>query len=135
MTGTPGFISDWPAGVYPGDRGTDATAQLGRKVADSIRQDRVIHAIRCERWAQDSKWGQQNHRDGTSIMWREWADLMRSTADKLAAQGVLSWADILFEEFYEAMAETDEDKLREELIQVAAVATAWVECIDRRHAR
>jgi hypothetical protein len=44
----------------------------------------------------------------------------------------LTWRDILLEEVYEAFAETDSDRLREELIQVAAVALSWVDAIDRR---
>lgn len=35
------------------------------------------------------------------------------------------------EEVYEALAESDENKLTEELIQVAAVCVAWVENITR----
>jgi malonyl CoA-acyl carrier protein transacylase len=46
----------------------------------------------------------------------------------------VTWEHILTEEHYEAMAEEDPTRLREELIQVAAVAVAWVEAIDRRHA-
>lgn len=38
------------------------------------------------------------------------------------------------DEFYEAMAERDPAKLRAELLQVSAVAAAWVESIDRRAA-
>jgi hypothetical protein len=44
---------------------------------------------------------------------------------------MVTWAHILTEEFYEALAEADPEKLREELVQVAAVAVAWVECLDR----
>ncbi len=36
------------------------------------------------------------------------------------------------EEHHEAMAETDPEKLERELIQVAAVCVAQVECIRRR---
>ena len=45
-----------------------------------------------------------------------------------------TWADILREEYFEALAETDPARLRVELIQVAAVAVAWVEAIDRAEA-
>jgi len=44
-----------------------------------------------------------------------------------------TWEMILLEEVWEALAETDPVKLRAELIQVAAVAVAWVEDIDSRH--
>lgn len=42
------------------------------------------------------------------------------------------WRTILAEEVYEAFAETDPARLRHELVQVAAVAAAWVEDIDSR---
>lgn len=45
-----------------------------------------------------------------------------------------TWRDILAEEFNEALAESDPDRLRAELVQVAAVAVNWVEAIDRREA-
>lgn len=43
-----------------------------------------------------------------------------------------TWRHILQEEVAEAFAELDPAPLREELIQVAAVAVAWIEAIDRR---
>ena len=46
--------------------------------------------------------------------------------------GTVSWEQILTEEWAEALAESDPDALRSELIQVAAVAVKWVEAIDRR---
>ena len=85
-------------------------------------QDAVLTQVIVERAQQDAKWGEQNHND-------------------------FVWAAGLGEEFGEACqaalkASGDEDgtprpemwspQLRMELIQVAAVAVAWVECIDRR---
>jgi hypothetical protein len=46
--------------------------------------------------------------------------------------GDLTWDGILLEEVYEALAEADPVKLREELVQVAAVAASWVVALDRR---
>lgn len=46
--------------------------------------------------------------------------------------GTVTWWHILREEVFEASAEVDPAKLREELIQVAAVAMKWIEAIDRR---
>ena len=73
----------------------------------------VLDAIR-ERRRQESKWGEQNHIPSY-------------------------WYSILGEEFGEVGKEvnnyvfdnSDTDKYREELIQVAAVALAAVECLDR----
>ena len=78
----------------------------------------VYHAVLTERQRQDAKWGEQNHPN-------EW------------------WLAILGEEFGElsqAVLETHfkngSDKggienIRREAIQVAAVAIAMIECIDR----
>jgi len=107
-----------------------------------------------ERARQDVKWGQQNHPDGTGRTStplnrivhngpisstsgsRSWAIglslLAKAATDKAAKEGTVSWADILLEEVFEALAESDPEKLRTELIQTAAVATQWAEAIDRR---
>jgi len=70
----------------------------------------IAFEIEMERRRQLRKWGEQNH-NGTT------------------------WATILIEEVGEACKEVNEavsvERLREELIQVAAVAVAWIECIDR----
>jgi hypothetical protein len=93
----------------------------------------VLDEVAAERKAQDAKWGEQNHDDGTGgPVMKRMADEQRVRTDFLADVGGLSWRDILLEEVYEAVAEDDEAKLRTELIQVAAVAVAWVEAINRR---
>lgn len=98
----------------------------------------VIEEVVAERRRQDEKWGEQNHPDGPgyaaeySYYYGPRAEVERKQNDVLARKGRLHWAGILLEEVYEALAESDPAKLREELIQVAAVAVAWVECIDRR---
>lgn len=55
--------------------------------------------------------------------------------DRAAQDGTVSWADILLEEVYEALAENDPVKLRTELVQVAAVAVQWIQAIDVRGKR
>lgn len=95
-------------------------------------QSAVVDAIVAERGAQDAKWGVQNHPNGTGMVGdRERADSARHVCDVLFRAGTGSWRDILHEEVQEAFAEHDPVKLREELIQVAAVAMAWVENMDR----
>ncbi|MGH3442019.1 MAG: hypothetical protein ACRDUY_08240 [Nitriliruptorales bacterium] len=89
-----------------------------------------------ERRRQDALWGEQNHPDGTGVRagrtpLATWA---REETDRAAARGDLTWRHILFEEAAEAFDEGNPQALREELIQVAAVAHAWVEAIDRRPA-
>jgi hypothetical protein len=97
---------------------------------------RVYAEIARERDAQDAKWGEQNHGDGTgSHALKVAAQDARHWADQQAAEGTLRWIDILDEEVCEAAAESDPAKLRAELVQVAAVAVAWIEAIDRRAGR
>lgn len=103
----------------------------------------VVGEVVAERDRQDAKWGEQNHPDGTGDdrhLFRTTSRetygtlcyLARSTTDRTAEQGTVTFADIFAEEVFEALAESDPVKLRAELIQTAAVAVAWVEAIDRR---
>jgi hypothetical protein len=101
---------------------------------DSMQE--VLTAIIRERKAQDDKWGEQNHPDGTyaTEISKFDADTARELCDIRFKAGEGAWADIAREEFYEALAEDDPALLRAELIQCAAVFTAWIEAIDRRAA-
>lgn len=112
----------------------------------------VLGEVLDERRRQDEKWGEQNHPDGTGehsmplsriVFHRpaapggrhcasELALLAKEATDRAARAGMVTWTDILLEEVFEALAEDDSDKLRTELVQIAAVATQWVEAIDRR---
>lgn len=91
-----------------------------------------------ERQRQDAKWGQQDHPDAGSRHSKWVAQANAQVARKLCQDdfrdGDPSWEIILLEEVYEAIEQCNEDtaKLREELIQVAAVCVAWAEAIDRR---
>jgi hypothetical protein len=93
---------------------------------------RVLAEVERERGQQDEKWGEQNHADGTGEDYAELAEAARAQCDSAARVGAVTWRHILLEEVCEAAAEADPRKLREELLQVAAVAVAWVEAIDRR---
>lgn len=117
----------------------DVAAYMGRILGPDAR---ILAEVQAERDRQDAKWGEQNHRDGTGPD-RVWAftgpaafvaKTAREAVNQLAEEGdgYLSWMDIALEEFAEAAAESDPAKLRAELIQVAAVATAWAAAIDRR---
>lgn len=93
----------------------------------------VLIEIRDERRSQDEKWGEQNHVDDTGYSYlKEKAAIAKRECDTAFASGNGSWRLILREEFCEVLAETDPAKVREELIQVAAVAVNWIEAIDRR---
>jgi hypothetical protein len=93
----------------------------------------VIAEIVQERYRQNAKWGVQNHPDGTGGEDRkEAADLARLFTDVSSKLGRLTWMHILREEMLETFAETEPTRIRAELVQVAAVAAAWIEAIDRR---
>jgi hypothetical protein len=85
---------------------------------------------------QDRKWGPQNHPDLAQYEdvgnYAALADSWKHLNDTRAQSGMLSWSGILFEEVYEALGETDPDKMATELVQVAAVALQWAEAIRRR---
>lgn len=95
----------------------------------------VLQEVRIERAVQDAKWGEQNHENGTGEDYKELAASARAICDLSAEEGVCTWEKILLEETLEACAEADPLALRKELVQVAAVAVAWIEAIDRKAAQ
>jgi hypothetical protein len=92
----------------------------------------VLGEVAVERARQDARWGEQSHADGTNLDNAEWRDHSRDLTQRAADEGRVTWAHILQEEFVEALAEVEPARIRAELIQVAAVAVAWAEAIDRR---
>lgn len=94
----------------------------------------VLAEIAAERERQDAKWGEQNHHDGTGPGYKTAADSARAECDQAAALGLVTYRHILTEEVQEAFAETDPARLRAELVQVAAVAVAWIQKLDREKA-
>ena len=72
----------------------------------------VLQEIEAERERQDLTWGEQNHDDDR-------------------------WLSILMEEVGEAVHEMNDNGLMlwDELVQVAAVTLAWLECIDRNYGK
>jgi hypothetical protein len=84
--------------------------------------------------AQVAKWGVQHHPNGTGQTYY-WSSVeARNICEERFKFGTGTWADILKEEFYEALAEEDPVKLRAELVQVAAVCASWIRDIDSRAA-
>jgi hypothetical protein len=105
------------------------------------RRQQMLADVNAERNAQIAKWGPQSHPDGTggrmnvggtTVDPAALRDYMRRLCDAKAQRGEGTWLDILFEEVFEAAAEYDPAALRKELVQVAAVAGAWIEDIDSR---
>jgi len=102
---------------------------------DTPRLTGVLAEVAAERAAQDARWGEQNHPDGTgNKSQQDQAERAREWCQSAFGSGYGTWSDILAEEVAEANAERDPARLRAELIQVAAVAVAWAEAIDRRQA-
>lgn len=107
----------------------------------------VLDEVADERRKQDAKWGVQNHplgfgphSHGAGILdtvsaarasgksHEEWAKFQCQQAAK---RGDVTWAHIMHEEHVEAMTAPSPEAARAELIQLAAVCVAAVECIDR----
>ena len=101
---------------------------------------RILLDIAEERGRQDQKWGAINDKmlaipDGTGDQFKDGADHAKSMCKDAQNNGRLTWLHVLREEAYESFAESDPEKLRAELVQVAAVAAKWIEIIDRRSSR
>jgi hypothetical protein len=93
----------------------------------------VLEEVALERRQQDLKWGEQNWPMGGGTDYdRTASSVAHSNCDNAFSRGEGTWQDILQEEVAEVFAETDPLKIRAEAIQVAAVAIAIVECIDRK---
>lgn len=124
---------------------------LGGGSCDQIRREHaartaILEEVAVERARQDDKWGEQNHPNGTGSdrtvlhslgafqqdVNLDLAELAKQRVDLLARSGACTYEAILTEEWAEAIACDNPAELRAELIQVAAVAVAWVEAIDRR---
>lgn len=96
----------------------------------------ILHEIRLERSKQDNEWGEQNHDNGTDKShYNKLTYFARIECERAREQANLTWAHILREEVYEALAEEEYKPLRAELLQVAAVCIAWIQCLDRKHSQ
>lgn len=107
----------------------------------------VLSEVAAERVRQDAKWGVQDHpsiapevelagpytrADHYGMLGEFFA---RSRCEYRFRMGNGSYADILVEEVSEAICAPDDESRRAELVQVAAVAVAMIESIDRRAGR
>lgn len=95
----------------------------------------IAEDVLVERQRQDDKWkgDGQSHPNGTGDPFDgDEARYAEQRTDIAAQEGELTWRLILEEEVAEAFAESDDDALRKELVQVSAVAQAWIKDIDRR---
>lgn len=94
--------------------------------------DRVLNEIRSERQRQNEKFGTLRYPDGTGRRGDIEEALRLKAICKANGPAEDNWRDILAEEKGEAFAETHPGLLRAELVQIAAVAVAWIEDIDQR---
>ena len=97
----------------------------------TVRTSEVLEEVQQERIVQHAKFGQPDWPDGL-LSWSRAAHRARNRCQEAFALGRGTWRHILEEEFCEALCAESDENLRDELIQVAAVAVAWVESIDRR---
>jgi hypothetical protein len=112
---------------------TDLEASLMRLGDDLAPTESVMMDVADEMDRQDAKWGDQSHLpNGTGTEdFVAHATHLRRVCDMRFEIGDATWTDILLEEVYEALAESDPGKLRAELIQAAAVIVQWVASIDK----
>jgi NTP pyrophosphatase (non-canonical NTP hydrolase) len=74
--------------------------------------------VLAERHRQDIRWGEQNHPDE----W--WLAILTEEVGEVAMA-------ILHDEFGSGNGGEDEHQVRREVVQIAAVALAWLECLAR----
>lgn len=89
----------------------------------ALLRSAVIFDVVDERDRQDAKWGEQNHGDAIwlAVLIEEVGEAAREI---LEARPVVGYVD--------PIPPIATALLRAELVQVAAVAVAWIEAIDRR---
>ena len=98
------------------------------------KMNHIFEEIAAERQRQNDKWGEQNH-----SMLNEFMSYRACKSEESYYRDInkkedyrFSWLTILLKEVYEAFAEIDPVKQREELIQTAAMVVQIIECIDRQ---
>ena len=95
----------------------------------------AVQDVWHERMRQVKKWGEQHHPDLVMADVRQDFVELAELWKKRNGDATADWTGILLEEVFEALAEPESSaELEAELIQVAAVAAAWVEDIRSRRA-
>ena len=116
----------------PGQLTLDEWTVTHARIARWSATEDVLADVSNERESQHEQWGDQVLPMGTGPAFAEEAGMYRAICRDAAADGDLTYADILLEEVFEALAEEDPLKAKDELIQVAAVAVKMVELINRQ---
>lgn len=108
-------------------KNTDTDLTASTAFAAKVVEERARHIAR---------WGIQNHESYNSELkvreYKRAEERYKSIWSAQKAEGRITWDVVLLEEVFEALSETDPEKRKEELIQVAAVAIAEAESIDLR---
>lgn len=123
-----------------GDRArqiTDIFAGAAARKAEPTSPDRkfnILGEVLAERMRAEKKFPDQHLPDGTGEEWRVLADEARTECDRALQMGIATWMHVTREEVFEAFAETDQVKLRAEVLQIMAMGLRWVEDIDLRAA-
>jgi hypothetical protein len=110
---------------------------------ESCQTTRVLADVRAERARQFAQYGSNaDLEDGTGTSWlRPFSPAPARTIERGFRDdyeererwyGKPTWTMLVREEVAEVFQETDPVKLREELVQVAALAVSWIEKIDAR---
>ena len=87
---------------------------------DAVNMAAVLNEVAVERFRQEKKWGRQDHAMPNYLM-------------ILGEEVGEANKECLEEYFNRSITKKTYKNLREELIQVAAVAVAMVECLDRQN--
>lgn len=114
-----------------------------------VRTINVLEKVFEERNRQVQRYGHNDDKtDGTGpgVQWL--GNMMDRNADYPTAEEIekifredyeasggdneVTWMELVREEVAEAFAESDPDRLEEELIQVAALCVSWIETIQKR---
>lgn len=94
---------------------------------------RIILDALSEVESSTEKHGDQRYRPlGLSKEYGTFADSIRDAVNKGMADGTVTWAAIIAEEFAEAISEEDALSARAELVQVLAVVMKAIDAIDSR---
>lgn len=103
----------------------------------------VLNAVRDERARQFAQYGtNEDLKDGTGEPWLEplsfqdaahIENVLRFDYEVYEkTRGTITWMHLVREEVAEAFAEMDPERLREEVLQIAALCVSWVEKMDAR---
>ena len=104
----------------------------------------VLDDVAAERKRQFARYGSNSDlEDGTGpdAQWLQPLSIFRADDVKEAfredygyyhSQGRVTWMHLVREEVAESFQESDPKRLREELVQVAALAVSWIETLDAR---